>query len=391
MRNFDSFFIGEKAELSKTITLDDIQQFVQLSGDDNKLHVDREFAQKTSFKKPVAHGMIGTSFISNVIGTKLPGDGALWFSQTIDFLLPAREGDTLTVQAEVIEIHNREKILTLKTEIYNQNKKLITTGIAKVKFIELLDEENLKNCNEKKALVIGASGGIGYATAIKLAKEGFELILHYNKNRKTIETLQNELKKLNIKTYIVSGNLLTKDGIETVVESVKRNFGKLTHFVNCSTTQLSTMVFEKNSIEDLYMQLDINIKSNFLLVQKLLPLFSLNYGKIVFLSTIYTDNPPKEMLSYVTAKSALEGFAKSLAIELANRGIRVNVVSAGMTDTDLIADVPKKTKLLTVANTPLKKIAQPNDIANSIWFLLSENSDHITGEIVRVNGGQVMR
>src|SRR5665811_2088995 len=104
---YEEIFVGTKETLTHCITQSDIEKFVDLTGDDNKLHVDKEFASKTSFKKPVVHGMISASFISTIIGTKLPGDGALWFSQTLDFILPVRIGDVITVEAEVIKKYDR--------------------------------------------------------------------------------------------------------------------------------------------------------------------------------------------------------------------------------------------------------------------------------------------
>ena len=104
---------------------------MDLSGDDNKLHVDKAFAARTSFKKPVVHGMIGASFISTVIGTKLPGDGALWYSQTLDFLLPVRIGDMITVVAEVIKKNDRERSIELDVRIFNQNRQIVTGGFRR--------------------------------------------------------------------------------------------------------------------------------------------------------------------------------------------------------------------------------------------------------------------
>ena len=83
MRNYREIKIGDKAEIKHTITQIDIDKFVDLTGDDNKLHVDEEYVSTTSFKKPVVHGMLGASFISTLIGTKLPGDGALWYAQNL--------------------------------------------------------------------------------------------------------------------------------------------------------------------------------------------------------------------------------------------------------------------------------------------------------------------
>jgi len=97
MKKFNQISVGDNAQLVHKITLNDVEKFINLTGDDNKLHFDNDFARKTEFKKPVVHGMLGASFISTLIGTKLPGDGALWYSQTLEFLRPVRINDTVTV------------------------------------------------------------------------------------------------------------------------------------------------------------------------------------------------------------------------------------------------------------------------------------------------------
>ena len=177
--------IGNKASIIHTITVGDIERFVELTGDDNKLHVDKEFAKKTEFKKPVVHGMLGASFISTLIGTKLPGDGALWYSQSLEFVRPVRIGDTITVQAEVISKNDKAKSIELKIEIFNQNKQVVTSGVSKVKVVEV-EEAKSENTTtiegeskRETVLVIGGSGGIGRAVVRQLVKGGFNVILHY--------------------------------------------------------------------------------------------------------------------------------------------------------------------------------------------------------------------
>jgi 3-oxoacyl-[acyl-carrier protein] reductase len=96
------------------------------------------------------------------------------------------------------------------------------------------------------------------------------------------------------------------------------------------------------------------------------------------------------LMPYVTAKSALNGFSKALAVELAPSGITVNLVSPGMTETDLIADVPQKSRLTTAARTPLRRLARPEDVAGAVAFLASPQARFLTGETIRVNGGQMM-
>jgi 3-oxoacyl-[acyl-carrier protein] reductase len=117
----------------------------------------------------------------------------------------------------------------------------------------------------------------------------------------------------------------------------------------------------------------------------------LKYGRIINITTQYIDEtPPVELLAYVTAKTALSGFTKSLAVEYAPFGITVNMISPGMTDTELIADIPEKSRLMTAAKTPLRRLAKPNDIAGAVCYLASEGASFITGETIRINGGQAM-
>ena len=141
MNKYSLIQIGDTAEIKHTITQEDINKFVDLTGDDNKLHVDEVYASKTSFKKPVAHGILGASFISTIIGTKLPGDGALWYAQNLEFLQPVRIGDELKIIAKVIKKIERTKTIELQTDIFNQHKQKVTTGFAKVKIVEFSDYE----------------------------------------------------------------------------------------------------------------------------------------------------------------------------------------------------------------------------------------------------------
>ena len=176
-----------------------------------------------------------------------------------------------------------------------------------------------------------------------------------------------------------------------MVSEINRYFKNISAFVNASTLHFGNIKLENMEWSDISSQIDINIKSNFNIVKNIMPLMQENkYGKIVFMTTQATEQYNSEWLHYITSKSALNGFAKALATELAPKGIRVNLVSAGMTNTNLISDIPEKVKLITAARTPLRRLAEPQDIADTISYLVSEKSDFLTGETIRVNGGQVM-
>lgn len=393
MTRYSKINISDTEQIVHTVTQKDIEKFIELSGDDNKLHIDKEFASKTSFKKPVAHGMIGASFISTIIGTKIPGDGALWYAQNLEFLLPVRVGDTLTITATVIKKIDRQNSIELQTDIYNQHKQKVTTGIAKVRIIEDEVIETIENMKyEKVALIVGSTGGIGAETAKVLAKEGYNLILHYYSNKAKANELKTKLSELtDKKIIIVKADIRIEKEIKDMIFQIRRDFNTITSFINTSTLHFGNIKFNMMEWEDISAQFDINIKSSFLLMKEIVPLMEINqYGKIVFLSTQATEQFNSEWLHYITAKSALNGYAKALAVELAPKGIRINLVSPGMTDTELISDIPEKVKLLTSAKTPLKRLAKPVDIASAIAYLVSEQSDFLTGETIRVNGGQVM-
>ena len=393
MTRYSKINVGDTATITHTITSDDIKKFVDLSGDDNRLHIDNEFASKTSFKKPVAHGMIGASFISTIIGTKIPGDGALWYAQNLEFLLPIRIGDKLKIIATVLKKIDRQNSIELQTDIYNQHKQKVTSGVAKVKIIEdEIASNDQEVTDEKTILIIGSTGGIGTQTARTLASEGYNLILHYHSNKAQANKLKKELEALTDKRIIVvKADILKDSDVNDMVSELSRYFKKISGFVNASTLHFGNIKLENMEWSDISSQIDINIRSNLNIVKNITPLMQENkYGKIVFMTTQYTEQMPVELIHYITAKSALNGFAKALAVELAPKGIRVNLVSAGMTNTNLISDIPEKVKLITAARTPLKRLAEPQDVADAISYLISEKSDFLTGETVRVNGGQVM-
>jgi 3-hydroxybutyryl-CoA dehydratase len=126
----DDFTIGEKAQLSRVISEDDIRRMADITGDFNPVHMDEEFASRTRFRGRIAHGVFSAGLISAVLGTKLPGAGAVYLKQTLDFLYPVRAGDTLTAEVEVTSWRADKRIITLKTRCLNQDGKDVVYGEA---------------------------------------------------------------------------------------------------------------------------------------------------------------------------------------------------------------------------------------------------------------------
>ena len=391
---YEEIFLRQKSTLTHIVTQSDIDKFVDLTGDDNKLHVDKAYAATTSFKKPVVHGMISASFISTIIGTKLPGDGALWFSQTLEFLLPVRIGDEITVLAEVIKKYDRDKIIELNIEILNQNRQIVTRGISKVKVIEQEVVEFNKVSVEQKtksALVLGATGGIGKAVCLQLAKDGFDILIHYFSNSIVADSIQKEIIEIGQNAITFQADISNESKINELIDYGLRKFEKIDVFVNCAASGIPPIKVLDLLWLDFINQLELNIKTNLLIINRLLPgMIENKYGKIITIGTIYSDKPNVNLTHYTTAKSALVGFTKSLAVELAPKGINVNMVSPSVISTVLTADIPEKVKLMTAAQTPLRRLATPEDVAGAISFLASEKSSYLTGENIRLNGGQIM-
>ena len=122
------FSAGEQASLTKTVTESDVTTFAGLIGDHNPIHTDEEYARKSRFGKRVAHGVFTGGLISAVLGNKLPGPGSIYLSQQLEFLAPVFIGDTITAVVEVISWRPEKRIITFKTDVYNQEEKQVVTG-----------------------------------------------------------------------------------------------------------------------------------------------------------------------------------------------------------------------------------------------------------------------
>lgn len=394
-KDFKTIAIGETHSLVKIITEADVRKFVEMTGDDNPLHVNRSYAETTAFKDIVVHGMLGASFISTVIGTKLPGTGALWVSQNLEFLLPVRLGDELTIRCTVLKKYERERLLDLDTSIVNQNSQLVLTGQAKVKLLMTTQPEEKAEVTAKPkvAIVTGGAGGIGKAICLRLAKDGFHVVVNYHDRADRAAEIVATINAGDTRALAVQADIATESGAEKLIQSALQAFGGVSVLVNNASPHINPKPFDATDWSDVQRQLDVQVKGAFLLSRACVPVMtSQRWGRIINITSQVLDGPPSvTWTGYAMAKGALAVFSKYMAAELGAQGITVNCVSPGMCDTSLIGDVPEKTQLMIARQTPLRRLAKPSDVAAAVAYLVSEDAGFITGDTIAVNGGMAMR
>ncbi len=398
-KDFDSIKVGETQTLIKLITELDVRKFVDMTGDDNPLHVDRAYAETTAFKDVVVHGMLGASFISTVIGTKLPGTGALWVSQNMEFLLPVRLGDTLTISATVLKKHERERLLELDTRILNQNQQLILSGVGKVKVLVAAKSEEKLSVDTKTrvAIVTGGAGGIGKAISKRLAADGYDVVVNYRGQEDRATQIVAEINAVagngNGRALAVQADIATEVGAQVLHQAAVKAFGAVTVLVNNASPRINPKPFGSTEWSDVQQHMDVQVKGAFFMTRAVVPeMASRKRGRIVNITSQVLDGSPSvTWTGYAMAKGALQVFSNYMAAELGPLGITVNCVSPGMCETTLIGDIPEKTQLMIARQTPLRRLAKPNDVAAAVAYLVSTDADFITGDTIAVNGGMAMR
>lgn len=127
---FNELNVGDKGQITKTITKEDVEKFIEICGDINPIHVDDEFCSKTKLKTKIVHGILVSSLISTLVGTKVPGPGSVWLDQTLKFLSPARINDTITATSEIlVKIEDKQQVV-VRTTCTNQRKEVVIEGVG---------------------------------------------------------------------------------------------------------------------------------------------------------------------------------------------------------------------------------------------------------------------
>lgn len=251
--------------------------------------------------------------------------------------------------------------------------------------------ENVKN-DKKVALITGGSRGIGKQVAIKFAKEGFNIAINYVSEKTDIEALENELKAQNseIQVLLIKTDVTSYDDSEKMVKQVIDKFGKIDVLVNnAGITKDSLLIRMKE--EDFDKVIQVNLKGTFNVTKAVVPyMMKKKYGNVVNVSSVVGVIGNAGQCNYSASKAGIIGFTKSLARELASRNIRANAVAPGFIKTDMTEVLSDSLKEGINEQIPLKRMGTAEEVANTIYFLGSEQSSYITGQVINIDGGMVM-
>ena len=238
----------------------------------------------------------------------------------------------------------------------------------------------------KVALVTGATRGIGRAIALRFAQEGADVAFTYRSQHEAAESLTSEIQALGVRVKSYAADAADYAKAHEVVEDVKAEFGRIDILVNNAGISESTP-FTDYTEETFDRVMDLNVKGVFNATRAAAEcMVPRGTGVILSTSSMVSISGQPSGFAYPASKFAVNGFTVSLARELGPKGIRVNAVAPGITETDMMKAVPREVIEPMIQRLPLRRLGQPEDIANAFVFLASDEASYITGVVLSVDG-----
>ena len=242
---------------------------------------------------------------------------------------------------------------------------------------------------KKTVFVTGASRGIGKEVALKYAEKGYDVIINYVSDKTDVEALEKEFKEKGADTLILKADVSNPEEVQNVVDKAIEKFGKIDVLVNNAGITRDNLLM-RMSEEEFDKVLEI-IKGTFLVTKAVTKyMMKKRSGSIINLSSVVGVAGNAGQCNYSASKAGIIGFTKSIAKELASRNIRANAVAPGFIETDMTAVLSDSVKESIHNQIPLKRMGSAKEVAELIYFLGSEKSSYITGQVINIDGGMVM-
>ncbi len=240
---------------------------------------------------------------------------------------------------------------------------------------------------EKTAIVTGASGGIGCAISKKLSSQGYYIVINFVGPADDAVKLKADIEAAGGEADLYEADVTSTEEVKALVDFAKAKNGRIDVLVNNAgiTRDKLLMQMKDNDIDDV---LSINLKSAFLCSRAVTrTMLKQRSGRIINTSSIVGIAGEAGQTNYSASKAGLIGFTKSLAKELASRNITVNAVAPGYIQTNMTKVLPEEVKNNIISSIPLGRPGLPEDVANAVGFLASDDASYITGQVINVSGG----
>ncbi|MFQ5461750.1 MAG: 3-oxoacyl-[acyl-carrier-protein] reductase [Phycisphaerae bacterium] len=242
----------------------------------------------------------------------------------------------------------------------------------------------------KVSLVSGSSRGIGKAIAFMLAEAGSDIVVNYISNADAAEAVVEKIKGMGRRAVAYQADVSNRDQTHAMIEQAWKDFGTIQILVNNAGINRDRS-FLKLSAEQWQDVLTVNLNGPFNLTGQLLPgMIESGWGRVINISSIVAQMGNFGQSNYAVAKGGLIAFTKTLAREVATKGVTVNAVAPGFIETDMTAGVPEKALELVRALTPMGRLGTPEEVALAVRFLAAPRSSFVTGQVINVNGGMYM-
>ena len=243
---------------------------------------------------------------------------------------------------------------------------------------------------QRVAVVTGGARGIGAAISEALARDGVHVAMGYSANRAAADDLAGKLTADGHSVSVHQGNVGQPDDCQRVAQEVLAAQGRIDYLVNNAGVTVDKTV-RKMTVDDWHAVLRINLSGAFYMTKAVLDhMLENGFGRIVNISSMVGQTGNIGQANYAASKAGLFGFTKSLALEVARKGITVNCVAPGYTDTEMVAAVPKDALDKVIATIPVGRLGHSREIARAVRFLTDDDAGYITGSVISVNGGLEM-
>jgi len=242
--------------------------------------------------------------------------------------------------------------------------------------------------DNKTAIVTGGSLGIGAAIALELAADGADVALNYRKHSDEAEAIAEQIRKMGRKALVVQADVSSFDDAQKIVDTVSQEWGKLDILV-CNAGVNRDGVIWKMTEENWDTVMNINLKGYFNYIRAAAPVMrAAKYGRIVCLTSINGMRGKFGQSNYAASKAGIIGLVKTVAKELGRANVVVNAVAPGLILTDMMDAMPEEAKAASLGETVVNRLGTPEDVAHVVSFFCSDFVRHVTGEVIKVDGGQ---